>query len=336
MKSNFGKEIRPTKTGITDKEHEFEQMLIKAGAKGSYLVFANFFESDIPKHLRAIDRNAKETLLPVWLKNFRVNLERRLASINWQTTVDDRRALIVGAGPSLKKQYGILQRGARIPNDVDVFCADRAFNTLRDLMCSTKYIVTVDADDKVADYYEQPASEMPYPISLLPVTCSPKVQPQGQKRWYIPSIDEQTDKIMQLMTGLPVITSGGNVNSACCAIAEYLGYKELILVGFDFAYELTEKGITTQTGDQTEDYEYWFNAFKSTGASDETIQKAYTTIEHPHFKTRCLSDIVFTAYRTAFYSWLDKTKCKVTNATEGGALIHNKLEYKRLEEILDK
>ena len=207
MKSNFGKEIRPTKTGITDNEHEFEQMLIKAGAKGSYLVFANFFESDIPKHLRAIDRNAKETLLPVWLKNFRVNLERRLASINWQTTVDDRRALIVGAGPSLKKQYGILQRGARIPNDMDVFCADRAFNTLRDLMCSTKYIVTVDADDKVADYYEQPASEMPYPISLLPVTCSPKVQPQGQKRWYIPSIDEQTDKIMQLMTELPVISS---------------------------------------------------------------------------------------------------------------------------------
>ena len=73
-----------------------------------------------------------------------------------------------------------------------------------------------------------------------------------------------------------------------------------------------------------------------TGASDETIQKAYTTIEHPYFKTKCLSDIVFTAYRTAFYSWLDKTKCKVTNATEGGALIHNKLEYKRLEEILGK
>ena len=77
----------------------------------------------------------------------------------------------------------------------------------------------------------------------------------------------------------------------------------------------------------------WYNKLKATGASEELVMKAHKTIEHPVWKTKYISDPLFDIYRKGFYKWLESTNVKVINATQGGTVFHDKLEYKSLSEI---
>lgn len=320
MKSNFGLKLEPKKTTERDLESEFEQMLIKSGAKGSYMCFQGFLQDEIPKHLRVIDQNAKEELLPKWLKNFNDNIPRIYAGLDdlKQHLVEAESCIVVGAGPSLDKNIFELTK-AKIP----IFATDRSYPKLLSNGIIPDYIVTVDADEKIQQYYPH-LSNILQPKAILSCTCSPNLKPDLPiVRWYIPSIDAQTDKTLELMTGLPIIESGGNVGTTSCRIAEYLGYSEIILVGMDFAYN---DGTPYEQMD-------WYNKLKEAGG-EEMAKKAHKIIEHKAWGTKCVSDPLFDSYRLAFYQFLSKTKCKVISAVEGGSIEHNKLECKKLEECL--
>lgn len=293
-------------------------MLIKSGAKGSYMVFTDFMKDDIPKHLRVIDQNAKEELLPKWLKNFHDNMPRIHMGINELKIPNTERCIIIGAGPSLDKNIFELTK-AKIP----IFATDRSYPKLLSNGIIPDYVVTVDADEKIQQYYPH-LSNILQPKAILSATCSPNLKPDLPIiRWYIPSIDTQIDKILELMMGLPIIESGGNVGTTSCRIAEYLGYKEIILVGMDLAYN---EGTPYEQMD-------WYNKLKEAGG-EEMAKKAHRVIEHKAWGTKCISDPLFDSYRLAFYQFLSKTKCKVISAVEGGSIEHTRLEYKRLEECL--
>lgn len=328
MKSNFGLKLEPKKTTETSEEKDFEDMLIKAGAAGSYMVFQGFLEDQKPKHMKVIDELAREKLYPQWLSNFGKNFWRFKDAKKLEELKIDRfrkRAIIIGGGPSLEKNKHLLSEA----RDYDIFCCDRSLSRIPII---ADFGVSVDAHPTVAEYYKHGN----FKKSILPATCDPSTHflQNDYNYYYIPSIDQQTDKIMQLMAGLPIIVSQGNANGVCCALAEYLGYEELVLLGFDFGYEVTDRGITRETEDQTEDYGYWYDKFKESGASEETIKKAYTEIEHPIFKTKSMSDILFDAYRMAFYNWVKQTKCKIINASEGGTVWHDKIECKKFADVL--
>ena len=327
MKSNFGLEIKPRKTTEKDSEAEFEQMLIDAGCLGSYMTFVGFLDNEKPKHMKIIDELAREKLYPQWLSNFGKNFWRFKDAPKLEELKEERfrkRAIIIGGGPSLERNKNLLSKA----EDYDIFCCDRSLERIN---IEADYGVSVDAHPTVANYYKNNN----YKHAILPATCDPSTVPDKYNFYYIPSIDQQTDKIMQLMTGLPIIISQGNANGVCCALAEWLGYEELVLLGYDLAYEVTEKGVTEETEDQTEDWKFWLDRFKASGASEETIKRAYTQGEHPIFKTKYLSDIVFDAYRMAFYNWVKQTKCKIINASEGGSVFHEKIECRKFEEIIN-
>lgn len=347
FKSNFGVSIEEKEKQSVDEESEFEQMLIKAGCRGSYMCFTNFINA--PKHLKVIDETARNEMYDKWITNFSHNYLRMLTNARGAVETDvfviprsinelsknnpykqseTKKAIIVSAGPSLQKNKHLLPKA----EGYDIFCVDRAFHRLLDIGFRPHYVVTVDADDLVATYYKGIDHTSK---SILPATCSRKLKPESGRYWYIPSIDSITDRVLQIMTNLPIIHTQGNVAGTTCGICEYLGYEEIVLVGADWAYELTDKGITRVIDDQTEDYGFWMKKFVESGASKETIEKAYTTIEHPIFGTKCVSDIMFDAYRHSFYQWVSRTKCKIINATEGGSIFGNKIECKTLEKVLN-
>lgn len=326
FKSNFGVSIKEKEKQSVNEQKEFEEMIKKSGCKGSYMLFENFIEGETPNYIKIINENAKAELIPKWIQNFAQNFgrfkdARRLEDL--KVSRINNRAILIGGGPSLEKNKHLLSK----VKDADIFCCDRSLERIN---IQADFGVSVDAHPTVANYFKNDN----YKAAILPATCDPTTLPDKYNYYYIPSIDIQTDKIMQLMTGLQVLISQGNVNGVTCALTEYLGYEELILIGYDLGYEITEKGVTRETEDQTEDFGFWYDRFKATGASEETIKKAYTQGEHPIYKTQYLSDVMFDAYRMGFYSFLSKTKCRVINASEGGSLFHSKMECKRLEEII--
>ena len=96
MKTNFGvTTIDKEADEYSDKD--FEQMLVKAKAKGSFMVFTDFINNPI-------DQMVKEELYDEWLMNCNINLNNQatddgLGLYGIQYTKPITKAVIVGGSP---------------------------------------------------------------------------------------------------------------------------------------------------------------------------------------------------------------------------------------------
>lgn len=282
----------------TDEEREFEDMLVKAKAKGSFMCFTDFINNPI-------DKMAREELYDKWLTNCGDNL----TDFHQIPPHDVKKAIIIGGSPEDIPQ---------LPRGYTIFCVDR---TAQRLDFDPDYVVSVDASPLIIPYYKNKRCRN---RSLLPLCIDRGVLDYTRVNyWYMPSIDKITDHIIHKLTGLPIIQSYGNVTGAACSLAEYMGAKEIVLVGVTFGWP---EGTPYEKMD-------WYNKFKDTGASEGLIMKAHKKITHPVWKTTYISDPLFDLYRSGFYKWLESTTVKVINATGGGTLYHDKLECASLNNL---
>ncbi len=253
-----------------------------------------------------------------WLSNLRANREhygpfshRSLGKL-WGI-LKNQPAIVVGAGPSLKKNVADLKRARE--QGIKVLACLHSFSFLHDNGVEPDYYVSVDAAPEVADLMSRGGRETPeYYLRKTKrhiLLASTTTHPETLRAWqgdvlfgHCLSGDNQFEREAKAIDDFNTnLSTGGNVLGACFYIAKsIMGANPIIFVGADLAY--APDGQFYAAG-HTYDYEKVDKG--DIVAQDIFGQQVRTHRAFFHFKT-----------------WFDHVCRRVPgiyiNATEGGIL----------------
>ena len=219
-------------------------------------------------------------------------------------------AIIVAAGPSLRKNVEVLKK---IKGHALIICTDRAVSVLDEYGIEPDIITSIDAekDPKYIDYEV---------AKNAPIMCSYQLNKETQKMFqgriifFHSLIYERAlmgDKIGE-SNGLDM---GGNVAGGSFVICQHLGIKTIVLIGQDLAF-LDGK----HHADGSSDGVPQLDVVEVEGVDGKPVQSNDMWIQFKQFYERQINlhpDI------------------RVIDATEGGALIKGS-EVMTLEEVYEK
>lgn len=223
-------------------------------------------------------------------------------------------AIIVSAGPSLEKNIEDLKAASGIAFIISV---DSAIPKLLSHDIVPDVIVTVDSHKPLTLFRDRQISRIPV------IVC-------GQSRHEV--LQEHIGKVivfsgdtfmykffMQLGKEVEGVQTGGSVANNALSVAEYFGFRNIILVGQDLAFTDNKKHVKgiyqeREIGDE-EDSEYTY-----VEGQDGNMLLTYAN---------------FKLYKEWFENRIvDNKELNVINATEGGALIHG-AEHMTLKEAVE-
>lgn len=257
------------------------------------------------------------SLLPLWTANTAENIElgiRAEKDLADCPKTENKSALVIGGGPSLKK-YDHLRLLKEHGFNGDIFACSKVLKDCLRAGVVPKYVVFLDAagedtefiDDPIVDEY---AGQM---TALMAINVHPTTVRRwhGDKYFFIAHIAEwlipNVAHMFHLFTNKIVMNTTGNTGGACWNLAVYLGYNPIVMIGMDYGFYNKE-----------EMYPYHPDAPR------DAIDKTYETYVHPVFGTTCYATQPFQVYKTAHESWIKQmNKIRGTisvNATEGGCL----------------
>lgn len=221
-------------------------------------------------------------------------------------------AIIVSAGPSLDKNIEELKRAE---GKAFILVVDSAVKMLLNRGIKFDAMITVDAGKSVSNINREECKEIPLFCGLM---SRPEIMIFNQGKKVLIMGSRYIDSLYAEM-GHPFlpINIGGSVATAAFSTCEKLGFKKIILIGQDLAYdgESTHAGgmvkniVNENVGQQEID-----------GWSGGKVRSRYDWI----------------IYRNWFESAIQQLpEVQVIDATEGGALIHGS-EVMTLSEVIDK
>jgi hypothetical protein len=149
--------------------------------------------------------------------------------------------------------------------------------------------------------------------------------------WWNPMLDDpdEPDSVtlqLQAMNGLPCLNAGGNVGTACWAIADVvLGKSAVALTGVDFAYYADTPYSSTQ---------YYPETVALVG--EDNLDAVYMHLHNPHIDAWFYTDPAYMWYREAFLDMSKYADCVTYNCTEGGILFGDSIQFTPLAEFLAK
>lgn len=310
-----------------------------------------------------IQKETAKSLLGTWMENFAENLPemRKQGSKTIADLVPKRdnldepegSAIVIGRGPSVFKK-GHLDllansdyRGTILVTDgMLIECLKHGVTPGR---FSDFYVVTVDGNrERIVEWYDHPlVDEHGRGIkAVLTTSVAHNVYERCRKAgmevyWFHPLFDdyrsnESFSRLMKLMTatdehrrGIPSVSCGGNTGSTCWVLSHaLLRHSPTCLIGIDFGYP---------EGTPLEATHYYSSMMQAAGGNVDVVRGAYREVVNPGGE-RALSDLVFWHYREAFLEMLREVnpKFKTINATEGGTLFGDGLEWMKLEEFLKR
>lgn len=196
------------------------------------------------------DAKTLEVWRPTWIKNIRENKAKfgSFADMGlgqlWGT-LKYRPAIIVGSGPSLKRNAADLKdRG-----EIAVISCLHNFHYLEDLGVGADYYVTLDAGDVTLEEVSEGGSKTAEEYWALTkdktllayVGTSPRLLEKWQGKIYFyncpmsdPEIEAEIDAIETFRT---YVSPGGNVLGACLYIAKaIMGANPIAFMGADFCF----------------------------------------------------------------------------------------------------
>lgn len=312
---------------------------------------------EMSKQLR-LDLNTIMGLMSKWLTNIKDNwylIDKNPDISEIQNAYKGKKALIIGAGPSLKERKHLqVLRELNHRADVEDMVI---FSTLHSLIpCLEGGIVpqftgVVDASDLMVNFIDSPlVDEHADEITFL---CCASTHPEVFKKWKgkkifffrsgIPqNVLPNTDTFLSIL--LPKLTemeTGGNSSSSMYSIASYLGCNPIGTIGTDFGYV---KGFPH---DQTMYYHAYAQSI-GVGGKDgykdvqDMIAKCYEDFHHPVFKTDAYFDFVYSVFRNSLFEMVKSNKKqnpehRLINATEGGTIYteDGSIECMTLQEFMD-
>lgn len=294
------------------------------------------------------------------VKNFALNLNniwnessaKDLAIAKESRGVPDRHsAIVVGAGPSLKK-HRHLELLANSEYNGAIICTDRSLiPALKAGVTPDKfpkfYVVTIDTMEIIKKFYDDEiVDKYGYKINgIYSSVISPSVvgraRQAGIKIHWIHTLFDYVEgkksfnQIAALMVraknhinGLPAIQTGGNVGTSCWFIAwKILKYSVIGLIGINHGW------------DQDDPWELIAAHGKVPTNLDRNttiFKKLFPTVYNPEFNTYCILDPIFQYYSNALKEFILRSPSWVTtiNATQGGCIFNERIKCTTLENFL--
>ena len=148
--------------------------------------------------------------------------------------------------------------------------------------------------------------------------------------WWNPMLDDDETpnsltRELHELNGLPCINAGGNVGTACWAIAHaILGKQRIGLVGIDFGYYPDTPYVRTQ---------YYREIVELVGK--DRLDDVFVRIYNPHAGREFYTDPAYLWYRDCFLEMAAGAECQTINCTGGGILFGPGIEWQRLEQFVE-
>ncbi|MBK1972684.1 motility associated factor glycosyltransferase family protein [Campylobacter sp. TTU-622] len=284
----------------------------------SSLYYKDFFNNEILKVneicIKMADvaiRNADRTCyLPLLTyKQFLFNTPKMLENIPFQRLIAQRKnafdtAIVVSAGPSLTKQLPLLKK---YQNNVFIFCADGALNILLKEDIKPDYVTNLDFSDEPINFFKD--ASFNNTLIMLECATSPNVVDFLKKEKIILCIRNKPLYMRYDLNDFGYIDTGTHVSHFSYTLALALGFKNIIMIGQDLAYD--EKGNS-----HSENY-----IFGVDNESTDSIQRLECLAYGG--KGKVLTHRTWNDYRIKLeYLFACNKEVNFYNATEGGARIN--------------
>jgi len=294
-----------------------------------------------------------------WVQNFALNLHdiwkepsaKQLDPTNNFSHVNENRsAIVIGRGPSLKK-HKHLELLAQSNYNGSIVCTDGVLiNALNNGVTPEKfknfYVVTIHPYSDIEKYYDNPIVDKfgskikgIFSTIVAPTTVRRARQAGIKIHWIHSLFDYEEGKksfnqISALMVraknqtnGLPAIQTGGNVGTSAWFVSwQILKCSTIALIGINHGWEEEDtKQMLLAHGGKGE--------IKNT---DSSYQKLFKKIYNPEFKCYCILDPLFQFYSTALKEFISRSPSWLTtiNATEGGSIFGERIQCMIFENFL--
>ncbi|EMB5539925.1 motility associated factor glycosyltransferase family protein [Campylobacter coli] len=259
---------------------------------------------------------------------FLQNIPSMLESIPFQRILNERKnkfenAIVVSAGPSLAKQLSLLKA---YQDKAVIFCADGALSMLEKEGIVPDYVTNLDCRDLAMKFFQNKENLKQSIIALECATHPNIVRSLNAENCMIVLRNKALYQRFNL-NDFGYIDTGTHVSHFSYALALALGFKNIIMIGQDLAFD--EKGNSHSKG------------FALGERIDHTLN--LPTLQVPAYggKGEVLTHIAWNDYRIKleYLFACNDQKAKFYNATEGGARINftEELSFKECcEKLLTK
>lgn len=227
------------------------------------------------------------------------NLRQQLQQL--KVPVDQIPAIIISAGPSLDKNIEVLKQAK---GKAVLIAVDSAIRKLLQHDILPDLTITVDSHKPISLFEDERAQKIPL------IACGQsryEIVQQHQGRLFAFSGDEFLMKIYACLEHeVEGLQTGGSVANDAFSLAEYLDFKNIILVGQDLAF--------------TDNKKHASNVYEEKAIGEEAAEE-YTYVEGQD-GSQLLTFHNFKMYKEWFEGRIeDNPQIHVINATEGGAKI---------------
>lgn len=308
---------------------------------------------EMSKQLR-LDLNTIMGLMSKWLTNIKDNWNAIHTNPDISeilNTYQGKKALVIGAGPSLKERKHLQVLRESDLKDLVIFSTLHSLKWCLEEGIVPQFTGVVDASELMVNFIDSPlVDEHADEMTLI---CCATTHPEVLKRWTgkklyffrssIPqNILPNTDVFLSiLLPKLTELSTGGNSSSSMYCIANYLGCNPIGMIGTDFGYP---KGFPY---DQTMYYHAYAQSIGAGGKegykdAQDMIAKCYEDFYHPVFKTDGYFDFVYSVFRNSLFEMVKFNKKqnpdhRLINCTEGGTIYteDGSIECMTLQELLN-
>lgn len=182
-----------------------------------------------------------------WLTNLALNSNVETKSIKeLRNKFENKKSIIIGAGPSLKNKIEQLKNIDR--NEYIVIACDRAFEYLKDNGIRPDYTVTGDSSIKIANYLPQDKIDKEDKFVFLVVTHKAAVDKAlgAEAEIYFYACQNPYSVLWSIINratdfAFESLLAGYCVGYEATQLAIWLGSKEIYLLGLDFSWDEVEE-----------------------------------------------------------------------------------------------
>ena len=297
-----------------------------------------------------------------WVQNFALNLNNiwnepsaRELTLNQNNSDENSSAIVIGKGPSLKKQNH-LKLLAESDFKGSIICCDGILiECLKSGVTPDKFpkffVVSIEAADDLEKYYDHElVRKHGKNISGLFSTVSDPTAIDFARKsginihWFHALFDYSEGKksfnhISALMTrckkhtnGLPGLQTGGNVGTTSWFVAwQILKCKTVALIGINHGWEDTDSWETIMTHNG-------MCKMIEMDKKSESFKKLFPRVYNPDFDCYCILDPIFQYYSAGLKEFIFRSpeEIRTINATEGGCIFGDRIKSMKLDEFLIK
>ncbi|TEX97839.1 motility associated factor glycosyltransferase family protein [Campylobacter sp. US53] len=245
--------------------------------------------------------------------NFIQNIPIMLKNIPFQKIIQERKnqfqnCIVVGAGPSLAKQIPLLKK---YQENFVIFCADGAFPLLYENDIIPDYVLNLDLEEYPLEFFKDiEQDKLKSTLFILAQNTHPYVARMINNKNLHSCIVLNKNLVYQKMNffNFGYLEVGTHVGHMCYTLALALGFKNIIIIGQDLAYN--------------KDGDSHFKNFALGSTVDVGLKLPSMKVVAYGGKGEVVTHIGWNDYRKKLeLLFLNNIQTNFYNATEGGARI---------------